>query len=284
MSAPDTSRISPTAHYTGYVWCRHGMSHAALETRQGRAYYRALQPFNRLSSAVNGGMNLETMLLQRHRIIDHILRAKIESGEVQQVIEIASGMSPRGWRFMSEYRDRGLVYVEGDLPDMIARKRRTLDSAGLLGEGHILREINALADHGPDSLFGAAADLLDSTRPTAIITEGLVNYFDPESVRGMWERFARCLKAFPSGTYLCDLGVAAELDSYLTARVFRRALSVFARGRVHVHFEDADMAERELREAGFADARAILPREMAGEVDIPISRGPAPLRVVHATV
>ena len=34
--------ISPTAHYTGFVWARHGLSHPALVTAEGRALFHLL--------------------------------------------------------------------------------------------------------------------------------------------------------------------------------------------------------------------------------------------------
>ena len=37
MSSSET--ISPTAHYTGYVWARNGLSHPSLETAQGRLLF-----------------------------------------------------------------------------------------------------------------------------------------------------------------------------------------------------------------------------------------------------
>ena len=36
--------ISPTAHYTGYVWARNGLSHPALATREGRLLFESLRP------------------------------------------------------------------------------------------------------------------------------------------------------------------------------------------------------------------------------------------------
>ena len=284
MSDADTSRISPTAHYTGYVWFRNGMSHPALETSEGKLFYNSLRGFNFAARFITGGMTLERMLLQRHRIIDHILRSGIESGEIEQVVEIATGMSPRGWSFMRDYADSGLVYVEGDLPGMAERKRRTLEREGLRRPGHHVLDINALLESGPQSLFEAAGSVLDATKPTAIITEGLLNYFDRPSVVAMWDRFARFLTQFPRGTYLSDLSVIDETNAYFTARVFRRALSVFAKGEVHLHFETADEAERILTRAGFAEGRLILPREMRSMVDIPITRRPSPVRIVHALI
>jgi len=43
MSRPHPETISPTAHYTGYVWFAHGQSHEAFATRTGRLMYQALR-------------------------------------------------------------------------------------------------------------------------------------------------------------------------------------------------------------------------------------------------
>ena len=88
--------ISPTAHYTGYVWYRHGLSHPGLATPEGRALYHAARPFN-FGARSLGGPTLEGFLLARHRAIDALLDQAISSGAVGQVIEVAAGLSPRGW-------------------------------------------------------------------------------------------------------------------------------------------------------------------------------------------
>src|SRR6266446_4910289 len=87
--------ISP-AHYTGHVWVRHGLSHPELATLEGRVLFDALAPAMTVSGAI-GGPTLERLLLARHRIIDELLASAIDEGRVAQVIEIACGMSPRGW-------------------------------------------------------------------------------------------------------------------------------------------------------------------------------------------
>src|SRR5262245_26104268 len=89
--------ISPTAHYTGYVWVANGLSHPAFATNEGRLLYHALRPANLAARAV-GGPSLEGLLVARHRVIDHLLEAAIRSEKVGQVLEIACGLSPRGWR------------------------------------------------------------------------------------------------------------------------------------------------------------------------------------------
>jgi hypothetical protein len=56
--SPNAARISPTAHYTGYVWARNGLSHPGLITREGRVLFASLQPAMLASRAV-GGATLE---------------------------------------------------------------------------------------------------------------------------------------------------------------------------------------------------------------------------------
>ncbi|HKP88976.1 MAG TPA: class I SAM-dependent methyltransferase [Thermoleophilaceae bacterium] len=246
---PDS--VSPTAHYTGYVWERNGLSHPALATTEGRILWAALAP-TMAASRLLGGPSMEAMLLARHRIIDALLADAIEDGRVSQVIEIACGMSPRGWRFAERFGDR-VTYVETDLPAMARRKRRALARIGAVPERHRVVELDALSDDGPASL-AAVAGSLDRGAGLAIVTEGLLNYFDVEAVLGMWTRFARVLGGFDDGLYLADLLVGGANEGAF-ARGFGAALSVFVQGRVHVHFDGADHAAAALRGAGFEHAR-----------------------------
>src|SRR5579875_976432 len=114
-----TDRIGPTAHYTGHVWSRNGLSHPGLSTVEGRILFDSLQP-TMLASRAIGGPTLEAYLLARHRAIDARLKQAIEDG-VTQVIEVAAGLSPRGWRFVN--RHEHIVYVEADLPGIEERER-----------------------------------------------------------------------------------------------------------------------------------------------------------------
>src|SRR5687768_3167100 len=98
MSREHPETISPTAHYTGYVWFANGFSHEAFATSAGRALYQTLRGPNAAARAV-GLPSLEGMLLARHRLIDLRLTEAIETGEISQVVEVAAGLSPRGWRF-----------------------------------------------------------------------------------------------------------------------------------------------------------------------------------------
>jgi O-methyltransferase involved in polyketide biosynthesis len=277
VSARD-ARISPTAHYTGYVWYRNGLSHRALATSEGRALYTGLRPFNAATQRI-GAPTLEGFLLARHLAIDEVLNDAIRSDRIGQVVEVAAGLSPRGWDFSRRYPGQ-LTYIEADLAPMAARKRDLLQRGGLLKPGHRVVAIDALADDGPESL-AALADTLDPTKGLAIVTEGLLNYFPRDAVTGMWARFARTLARFPGGLYLSDLHLRVD-NRGVMVDAFSGLLSTFVRGRVHLHFGAAEDAQAALRGAGFDQADLIAPKARASRGRAADPAGAAAVRVVVA--
>lgn len=275
-SGPET--ISPTAHYTGYVWARNGLAPEGFATREGALLYHGGRPFTTLTGLL-GGPSLEGFLLARHRIIDALLEESIADGRVSQVVEVAAGMSPRGARFAQRHGD-ALTYVEADLRGMAARKRDALARAGLGGPHHRVAEIDALRDAGPASL-AAITSGLDPARGTAVLTEGLLNYLAPEAVAGLWHRFAAALHGFPHGLYLSDLHVG-EQNSGLLPSVFMRGLGVFVRGDIHIHHATSGAARRALLEAGFDEAVLHAPADFADRIPGTGARGAQIVRVVEA--
>lgn len=273
-----SDRISPTAHYTGYTWFHHGLSHPALVTREGRIFHALLEPLAAISRRI-GMPTLEGLLLARHHAIDQQLTQAVERGTIGQVIEIAAGLSPRGWDFARRFGDR-LTYIEADLPAMAQRKRKLLADAGLQTPAHRVVDLDALADDGPLSL-ARLADSLDPSKGLAIITEGLINYFPIDAVFGMWQRFAATLKRFQDGLYLSDLHLASDNHGTLV-KMGTRLLSSFVRGRVHLHFDSPEAAVGCLFDAGFGDAELLRPKPRPGRRGAIDPRGAQMVRVVHA--
>jgi O-methyltransferase involved in polyketide biosynthesis len=272
-------RVSPTAHYTGYVWARNGMSHPAFVTNEGRLLYAAMLPAN-AASALGRGPTAESFLLARHRLIDHLLTEAIESGEVAQVVEVAAGLSPRGWSFTERYGD-ALTYVETDLAGMAERKRKILAEIGSLTDRHRVVELDAFADSGPQSLAALAATL-DPAAGTAIVTEGLVNYFDIATVTVMWGRFAEVLAGFAAGRYFSDIHLRADADAVTSA--FTVALSAFVRGQVHHHFDSPQDAVAALLGAGFTTAELLRPADHPAIVGVDANSSARRVRVISAAV
>ncbi|MGZ4297637.1 MAG: class I SAM-dependent methyltransferase [Solirubrobacteraceae bacterium] len=273
MSSGDN--ISPTAHYTGEVWRRAGLSHPWLGTREGRVMVDALHPLMAVSEAL-GGPSLETYLLARHRAIDALLTEAVERHGITQVIEIAAGMSARGWRFANRYGER-LTYVEADLPTMAARKRAALERIGSLSETHRVVAVDALQASGPGSLPELAGEL-EPDAGNAIVTEGLLGYLPTDAVLVLWARIAGVLDTFPAGRYISDL----HLGSVQTpaVRFFRRLLAAFVRGQVYLHFDDAAEAEAALRDAGFASASV---RRAGSIVELPAGQQRSTAHILEAS-
>jgi O-methyltransferase involved in polyketide biosynthesis len=272
-------RIGPTAHYTSYVWFRHGLSHEGLATPLGRRLYWSLWPVMSAYRRLQRRADLEATLLARHRVIDHLLDRAVASGAVGQVIEVAAGLSPRGFTFAERYADRDLLYVEGDLGSMARAKRERLARAGLGGSNHLVVELDALIDDGPTSLAAVARSHLRPDRPLALITEGLTGYLPRSDLEAMWQRFARCLAGFGGGVYLADLPVGGE--SSFAAAALGVALGALVGSRVYAHYRDVSETELALHRVGFASATLHAPSNVAG-LDIP-GRGHV-IRVIEAGV
>ena len=275
-----TNRVSPTAHYTSWVWFRNDLSHAALASRKGWVLYNALRPLNWWHQRL-GHRNLETLLLVRHATIDTLLRRAIEDGRVSQVLEIAAGMSGRGQRFARDFGDR-VCYVESDLPPMAVRKSTLLGKHGLLGANHHVVAVDALRDDGPNSLGSAMPTLLAPDKGTAVITEGLIPYLNHDQLSGLWQRLARFLGQFPVGMYLSDIHCQAEVGSQRSSVAFQAILQAFVRSRVHLHFETPSEAKIALGDAGFAHSKLHHPGELGASGDLcPVERRPV-VRVLEA--
>jgi O-methyltransferase involved in polyketide biosynthesis len=247
--------ISPTAHYTGYVWARNGLSHPALETTEGRVLFELVRPSMVASSALGQG-TLEAYLMARHRGIDAVLTRAIDAGAVSQVLEVACGLSPRGWRFTRKYGDR-LTYVEADLPAMAARKRRALESMGSLSARHRVEDIDVLSEGG----VRIVTDGLDRSQGLAIITEGLLTYLPTDAVHEVWRRFSATLAEFAAGKYITELHLGGTESAQV--RAFRLVLSAFVRGRVYRHFSSQDEARDALLSDGFGSVEITPATELA---------------------
>lgn len=278
QNSNDTSSISFTAHYTGYVWHHFGLSDAHFATARGRLYFQLLRPFEHLARCLIGS-DIKTTLLQRHFLIDRELDALIAADPRLQVLEIACGLSPRGHRFCA--RHPHITYVEADLPGMVARKRALLAPLDSLDARHRLVTCNILDKGTDDSLETVIGREFDPARPLVVITEGLVNYFALDTISAVWRRLALALHAFPAGHYLTDIYPEVSGHRFAGAiRAANRSLRVASRSAFTLHFaDDARMREHFLG-LGFAAAEVFDPdREQTGA---PAARGGALVRVLRA--
>ncbi len=276
----NSEKISPTAYATGYMWYRLGLSHEVLATPRGKRLDRLFQMLLVALRPI-GGMPFDDLMLARHKGIDSILTRAIEAGRVGQVIEIAAGLSGRGLRMAKRYGGK-ILYLETDLPAMVATKRGLLGKAGLLTEKHAVVELDALADSGVRSLASVAATLNPNVG-TAIITEGLMNYLDPPVARALWARIALHLQRFPHGLYLSDAYLRTGNTS-LNVTIFRKVLAGFVRGGMHVHFASIEDGLELMHEAGFQQATIHDPRSLPETCVIAQRPGARRVRILEASL
>lgn len=260
-----TSKISPTAYATGQFWVRQGLSDPRLSTPQGRRLDRLFNTFLRSI----GGQSFNTLLLARHVGIDRLLERAIEQGRVHTVIELAAGLSGRGLRLVRRYGEQ-IRYIETDLPHMIATKRDLLEADQRLPPNHRLRAVDVLQDSGPLSL-AALTEKLDSAQGVAIISEGLMNYLNPEQAMHVWTNIAHTLSRFDNGTYLAD-AYLLDAQNSLAAKLIGTALSVFVQGRIHIHFACESAGLALMQRAGFADAALHTPQSLVASAPTPKKR------------
>lgn len=230
------------------------------------------------ASKAFGGPTLDGLLLARHRIIDSILDDLVRGG-VSQVVEVACGMSPRGWRFTEQFGE-ALTYVETDLPGMAQRKRDALARMGSLTDRHRVAGLDVLQEGGPDSLE-ALVETLDPAEGLAIVTEGLLTYLDDDTVNALWTRLATALGRFEKGVYLSDLRFAKG-DRGLPERAFDVILGAFVRGKVHAYRGDEATAEAALRSAGFEETQLHRGGEHPAAADVHGDPGASVVCIIEA--
>lgn len=280
-SPPDSSGISFTALYTGQVWTAHGLSAPGFSTLRGRLLYRSLAPFEYLSQVLVGG-NLRSFLLQRHYLIDHLLRQAIARDGVTQVLEIACGLSPRGYRFTRAYPQ--LRYLEADLPAMARRKQGLLQRLGCDASRHQALPCDILAETGDDTL-AAVMETLDPQAPLVVITEGLVNYFPLDTISHFWSRLHDTFSRFPLGIYLTDNYPLAPRQPYARSlRALAAGLGRLSRSQVSFHFDSDDAAVRHFEALGFQDVHCHNPAHYRDRLPLPAVRDPVLVRVIEARV
>ena len=277
--ANESAKISPTAHYTGYICWKYGLSDERLRSKQGAVLYYLLQPMM-FFSAKRKGPQLKDFLLARHKLIDLHLQQAIDSGKVTQIIEIAAGLSPRGLRFAKKYGNK-ITYIEADLEGMANRKRQLIGDI-IDNKHHQIVTIDALADEGYQSL-AEISQKFSKDQGVAIITEGLINYFDENNVSSMWKRFAKTLTQFPNGLYLSDIHLASH-NKGRQANAFSKILSTFVRGGVFLHFNQREDAEKALLDCGFKTAKLHEPGDWKDRVKECDAKGANLVRVIEASV
>jgi len=108
----------------------------------------------------------------------------------KQVLELASGLLPRGMTF-SEDSDN--VFIESDLAAMIAQKQQLVEH--LIGNRSNLHFEKIDATSQP-SQFPLNADYLDSQKPITVVCEGLLMYLTLEEKQQVFKNVREFLQVY----------------------------------------------------------------------------------------
>ena len=244
--------ISFTAHYTGYIWYQMGISHPALATAKGKTLAALVHPIESWAEKYVGG-SMRTTLKQRHSILDSHLKELIEQHPNLQVLEIACGLSPRGWWFRQHYPN--ITYRELDLPDMAATKQAALQQI----ESNVDEVLSV--DLFTDA-FAAAFEVFDPQRPLVIISEGLINYFEKPMLQQLIQAIANYGQNFKELHYLTDI-YPEPTQNKLATIIWNssRLLKWMSRSAFSFHFKNPAEVENFFQEAGFHQVEVLQPKQ-----------------------
>lgn len=243
--------ISFTAHYTGYIWYQMGISHPLLATAKGKSLAYIAHPIESWAEKYVGG-SMRTTLKARHTMLDDHLKQLIEQYPNLQVLEIAAGLSPRGWWFRQQYSD--IDYRELDLPDMAQTKQDALkkidpNSPNVLSVDLFTEDLKK------------AFDEFDPNRPLVIISEGLINYFDKALLQQLIQSIALYGKEFKALHYLTDL-YPEPVKNKLAKVIWNssKILKVMSRSAFSFHFTSPAEVREFFQNSGFNHVEVIQPK------------------------
>jgi len=278
----DSSGISFTALFTGHVWYESGMSARFFTSPKGELLYRGLAPVEYVSKRTFG-FNVHDMLLQRHLIMDHLIEQHIKNEGVSQILEIASGYSPRGYTLSRKFPQ--LHYIEADLPHMAKRKTELLAQHKGFGPHHKVVACDVFEEQGPLALQSVLANELSPNRPTIIITEGLVNYFKLKHISEFWQKLAELGQVFPKAWYLTDLVPQPKKGLLpLLMKTATETLSIATRANVNLHFRSTNQIQEAFKSYGFNQVQVHHPKSFKDTLNLPIPHNKSIVRVIEAQI
>ncbi len=246
--AHDFAKISPTAKLAAYMRQFSDIPFAAeiAELVQAREAFEALLHGRDLQPA---DLTWYAPLFEvRHKSIN----AMIRRAGARQVLELASGLSPRGLELTD---DPAIRFIETDLPEATAEKRHvltTLSGTQRFTPRHNLRIVTADAlDH--DQLQLAASQNFKSSQRLHIVHEGLLQYLSSSETEQVAHNVHHLLGHFGGAWITPDFSLKA--DAALASdqqKLFQRIVAdVTERTLYNNVFENTEHLREYFRHLGF---------------------------------
>lgn len=276
----DSARISPTAQVTAHAWDLLGISNSQYFVDPN---FKFLLNFLR-SIAFPYFINKNNdyiyyMLEPRHRAIEYFMFSKFP---YNQIVEFASGLSPRGMTF-SENPE--ITYIESDLPDMLEIKKAKVEE--IYGKKNIIKPNHKFVASNllHDDISEIISPLINRDEKLITITEGLTPYFDMEHLKKVFSNISKLLRDNDGGVYITDIyHVEDMVKSVFNTRIMTTFLKLM-RTDFHIDIDNKDEGEAFFRECGFDFVETINPlsvaRQLGLKTNIPPEKNIATIYLAH---
>lgn len=215
--------VSPTAKIVGYLRSRDASLQidSGLEFNQeGGRLLRELTEVDEDTEQLMGDL-----FQSRH----HCINAAIAETGARQIVEIASGISPRGLQWAQSVPDS--IYIESDLPALMIHKAKRLRNH-ILGTNVLNRGIlhccavDALCENGLRDVVAS----IDTNAPLTIVSEGLLLYFSENELHKFLGNIFGLLSGHSGSVWITDMVTQENLRELFDGHpgVARAVKSVFS--------------------------------------------------------
>lgn len=280
MSKIKFENISTTANITAHAWDMLGISNAHhFVNPKFKFIFNIIRSlgFPYLINKKNDYVYF--MLEPRHRAIDYFMLTKFS---YKQIVEFASGYSPRGMTFAENPE---FLYIESDLPEVIKAKKQKIEEIYKLKKNKKNNHKFVEADVFNDNLNDKILPLLNKNEKTVVITEGLTIYYDMEHLKTIFTNIANLLKASGGGVYITDIYHEEDLKrNFLNNKIMDFAVK-FLKTQFRSDIDNSEEGESFLRECGFDYVESVNPLHFSKQLGlkhkIPAENGVATIYLAH---
>jgi len=241
LSSPEHSKISPTAKVVAY-WRQFSdipFAHEVAEMVQAEEVFKTF--LEKTDVSLESLSWFAPLIEARYKSMVHAIRRE----NIQQVLELASGVSLRGLAMTS---DPEITYVETDLPGMSSEKKAIVQK---IRERHHLPQSSSLYFREANVLnlkeLDEATLPFFENRPIAVIHEGLFQYLSLEEKKIAAENIRSILKRFGGVWMTPDLNTKQDLDTQWTSSSTAKQMTDSIK----------NATQRDFRESAFEDAAHI---------------------------
>ena len=201
--------LSVTALYTSETWRWAGFAGAdLLSMKDARVVFRVTNFVLAVYRLFRwGAEDLRASLVFRHQTIDNLCQRFLSSVEGHPfIVELAAGFSARGIRLSA---NEDVSVLEVDLPHVIETKRQLLEGQA---EGRAVLTRSGYSLVGADLRTDGLGSIRPGGRPTVVIAEGLLMYFEPPDRLRFLAQVRDVLGDCTNGRFLFDLTPPSEKD------------------------------------------------------------------------